>query len=155
MRGLKIIFWSSESILMSVRLLIAAFMKKLELTFTEGNMIERRVFSERMGVFSHHQSARSSSEWNKTKALSKECSVGNFKLPNEILMETIEHVVTKKSDCEFWHQRQNTFYQPLEFLEHREFDSRLKMKKSSDESFLWSGSCSMQTISEEIKPASA
>ena len=96
---------SEESFLLSVKVLIGYFLEKLDATFTERNMFEGRDFSETMGDFLFYQSARSSNAWNKTNSLSKEYSPGLWKLPNEILMETLKHVVTQKSYCEFWHQK--------------------------------------------------
>ena len=144
---------SKEFFLLSLKLLGGYFLEKLELTFTEGNMFEGQDFSEPMGDFSFYQSARSSNAWNKNNSLSKGYPGGTLKLLNETLREAIKHVVTNKSYFEFWQLKQNSSYQPLEFLKYQEFDSRLKWNNYSVESFLSGRKFSVQTIFGELKLA--
>ena len=144
---------SEESFLLSVKVLIGYFLEKLDATFTERNMFEGRDFSETVGDFSFYQSARSSSAWNKNNSLSKGYPGGTSKLLNETLREAIKHVVTNKSYFEFWQLKQNSSYQPLEFLKYQEFDSRLKWNNYSVESFLSGRKFSVQTIFGELKLA--
>ena len=92
-------------------------------------MFEGRDFSERMEVTSSYQSAGSFTAWNKTNALSKELSGGILKLSIDTLKETIQNVVSHRGNFESWRQKENCFYHPQEFVEYREFDSRLELKK--------------------------